>query len=58
MQKKLTLTIDEDVYEGLWEVVGPGRISHIEDTRSAPRARIGAARSDLNSAAFRLSMPP
>ena len=27
MQKKLTITIDEDVYEGLKTVVGPGRIS-------------------------------
>lgn len=28
MQKKLTLTIDEDVYDGLKEVIGPGKISH------------------------------
>ena len=28
MQKKLTLTIDEDVYKGLHEVIGPGKISH------------------------------
>ena len=32
MQKKLTLTIDEEVYEGLREVVGPRKISRfIED---------------------------
>jgi len=32
MQKKLTLTIDEEVYEGLREVIGPGKISRfIED---------------------------
>jgi hypothetical protein len=32
MQKKLTITIDEEVYEGLYEVVGPRRISRfIED---------------------------
>lgn len=32
MQKKLTVTIDEEVYEGLREVVGPGKISRfIED---------------------------
>ena len=32
MQKKLTITIDEDVYEGLYTVVGPRRISQfIED---------------------------
>ena len=27
MQKKLTVTIDEEVYEGLREVVGPRKIS-------------------------------
>lgn len=32
MQKKLTITIDEQVYEGLYKVVGPRRISRfIED---------------------------
>ena len=32
MQKKLTITIDEQVYEGLYAVVGPRRISRfIED---------------------------
>ena len=32
MRKKLTITIDEDVYEGLYQVVGPRRISgFIED---------------------------
>lgn len=32
MQKKLTITIDEQVYEGLHSVVGRRRISHfIED---------------------------
>ena len=32
MQKKLTLTIDEEVYNGLRLVVGPRKISHfIED---------------------------
>jgi hypothetical protein len=32
MQKKLTITIDEQVYEGLYAVIGRGRISHfIED---------------------------
>ncbi|HFE66052.1 MAG TPA: addiction module antitoxin [Chloroflexi bacterium] len=28
MQKKLTITIDQDVYEGLYTVVGARRISH------------------------------
>lgn len=32
MQKKLTLTIDEKVYEGLHKVIGPRKISRfIED---------------------------
>ena len=32
MQKKLTITIDEQVYDGLYQVVGPRRISRfIED---------------------------
>jgi len=32
MQRKLTLTIDEEVYEGLREVIGPRKISRfIED---------------------------
>lgn len=32
MQKKLTLTIDEAVYDGLHKVVGPGKISRfVED---------------------------
>jgi predicted CopG family antitoxin len=28
MQKKLTLTIDKEVYEGLRTVIGPRKISH------------------------------
>lgn len=32
MQKKLTITIEESVYRGLYDRVGPGRISRfIED---------------------------
>ncbi len=27
MQKKLTITVDEEVYEGLKEVIGPRKIS-------------------------------
>ncbi len=27
MQKKLTITIDEEIYEGLYKTVGPRRIS-------------------------------
>lgn len=32
MQKKLTITIDQEVYDGLYAVIGPRRISRfIED---------------------------
>lgn len=32
MQKKLTITIDENIYEGLYRVIGPRKISgFIED---------------------------
>lgn len=32
MQKKLTITVDEEVYEGLHKVIGPRRISKfVED---------------------------
>jgi predicted CopG family antitoxin len=32
MQKKLTITIDEEVYEGLHKVIGPRKISRfVED---------------------------
>jgi predicted CopG family antitoxin len=32
MQKKLTITMDEDVYEGLHRVIGPRKISRfVED---------------------------
>ena len=27
MQKKLTVTIDEEVYKGLHKIIGPGKIS-------------------------------
>jgi predicted CopG family antitoxin len=27
MQKKLTITVDEEVYEGLYKIVGPRKIS-------------------------------
>jgi predicted CopG family antitoxin len=46
MQKKLTLTIDEDVYAGLREVVGPGKISHFVEELVRPHV----VRSDLYGA--------
>ena len=28
MQKKLTITVDEEIYKGLHNIIGPGKISH------------------------------
>ena len=36
MQKKLTLTIDEDVYAGLRQVIGPRKISHFVEELVRP----------------------
>jgi predicted CopG family antitoxin len=36
MQKKLTITIDEHVYEGLHNIVGRGRISHFIESLVRP----------------------
>jgi len=36
MQKKLTITVDEKVYEGLRETVGPGRISRFIENLVRP----------------------
>jgi hypothetical protein len=36
MQKKLTLTIDEQVYDGLRRVIGPRRISHFVENLVRP----------------------
>jgi predicted CopG family antitoxin len=36
MQKKLTITIDEKVYEGLYQVVGSGKISHFIENLVRP----------------------
>ncbi|MCA1787907.1 MAG: hypothetical protein LC657_18185 [Desulfobacteraceae bacterium] len=36
MQKKLTVTIDEEVYEGLRTVIGPGKISRFIETLVRP----------------------
>ena len=36
MQKKLTLTIDEEVYDGLRRVVGPRKISHFVENLVRP----------------------
>lgn len=36
MQKKLTITIDEQVYEGLYNVIGPRNISQFIETLLRP----------------------
>ncbi len=36
MQKKLTITIDEAIYDGLYRVVGPRRISQFIQTLLRP----------------------
>ncbi len=36
MQKKLTITIDEKVYDGLYRVVGPGKISRFIEQMVRP----------------------
>jgi len=36
MQKKLTVTIDEEVYEGLREVIGPRKISRFIENLVRP----------------------
>ena len=36
MQKKLTITIDEDVYAGLYRVVGRGKISKFIESLVRP----------------------
>lgn len=37
MRKKLTITIDERVYEGLYQLVGPGRISKFIESLVRPQ---------------------
>jgi len=46
MQKKLTITIDEDVYQGLYTVVGPRRISRFIEELVRPHVLA----KDLDSA--------
>lgn len=46
MQKKLTITIDERVYEGLYRVVGPGKISQFIEQMIRPHVMT----EDLNAA--------
>lgn len=51
MQKKLTITIDEAVYEGLYRVVGPRRISQFIEELVRPHV----LRHDLSDAYARMA---
>lgn len=46
MQKKLTITVDELVYEGLHSVIGPGKISQFIESLVRPHV----VKSSLESA--------
>ncbi len=46
MQKKLTITVDEDVYQGLYHVIGPRKISKFVEELVRPHV----VRPDLDSA--------
>ncbi len=46
MQKKLTITIDEEVYEGLHKTIGPGKISRFVQEMVRPHV----VRPDLDAA--------
>jgi predicted CopG family antitoxin len=51
MQKKLTITIDEKVYEGLHSVIGRGKISQFIETLVKPHV----IEKDLDAAYQRMS---
>jgi len=46
MQKKLTITVDEEVYEGLHKIIGPRRISKFVENLVRPHV----VRPNLESA--------
>jgi len=46
MQKKLTVTVDEEVYEGLYKTIGPRKISKFIEELVRPHV----VRPDLESA--------
>ena len=50
MQKKLTITVDEEIYEGLYKTVGPRKISKfvqelVRPACRAPQSRIRIRRN-------------
>jgi len=46
MQKKLTITVDEEIYEGLYKTIGPRKISKFVQELVRPHV----VRPDLESA--------
>lgn len=46
MQKKLTITVDEEVYAGLYKIIGPRKISKFVEKLVRPHV----VRSNLESA--------
>jgi predicted CopG family antitoxin len=51
MQKKLTITVEEDVYEGLYQVVGARRISQFIEELVRPHV----VEADLSDAYARMA---
>ncbi len=51
MQKKLTITIDERVYDGLYRVIGAGKISQFIEQMVRPHV----LEADLSSAYERMA---
>lgn len=50
MQKKLTISVEEDVYDGLYRVVGPRRISQFIEDLVRPHVvdeDLGSAYADM-----------
>ena len=50
MQKKLTITVDEEVYEGLHKIIGPAQDKQVRSgtgsaARGAPQFRVGLRRN-------------
>jgi hypothetical protein len=51
MQKKLTITVDEEVYEGLYRTIGPRKISRFVQELVRPhviRPSLEAAYADMS----------
>lgn len=51
MQKKLTITVDEEVYKGLHKTIGPGKISKFVERLVRPHV----VRQNLESAYSQMS---